>query len=113
MTDKVRLRDVAQAAGVSQGTASNAFARPNLVSEELRAKVLATAARLGYRGPSVQGRLLRAGRVNAIGVATTRPRRPAVRATRRRRTTAAHTRRPRLPRRRMRSRGALAGSSPR
>ena len=69
----VRLRDVAEAAGVSQGTASNAFSRPDLVSEALRERVRAAALRLGYRGPSVQGRLLRAKTVNAIGVATTLP----------------------------------------
>lgn len=69
----VRLADVARAAGVSQGTASNVFSRPEVVREELRERVLAVARELGYKGPDVKGRLLRAGRVNAIGVATIEP----------------------------------------
>ena len=69
----VKLRDVAKAAGVSQGTASNVFNRPDVVREEVRERVQAAAKALGYAGPSLTGRLLRAGRVNAIGVATAEP----------------------------------------
>lgn len=69
----VRLRDVAEAAGVSQGTASNVFNRPDVVRPEVREKVLEAAGKLGYGGPSVAGRLLRAGRVNAVGVAAIEP----------------------------------------
>jgi DNA-binding LacI/PurR family transcriptional regulator len=69
----VRLRDVAAAAGVSQGTASNVFNRPELVREEVRDRVLKAAQKLGYSGPNVAGRLLRAGKVNAIGVAAVEP----------------------------------------
>ncbi|RYD88837.1 MAG: LacI family DNA-binding transcriptional regulator, partial [Sphingomonadales bacterium] len=65
--------DVAKAAGVSQGTASNVFSRPNLVREEVRERVHATAKQLGYAGPDPKGRLLRAGKVNAVGVATAEP----------------------------------------
>jgi DNA-binding LacI/PurR family transcriptional regulator len=65
----VRLADVARAARVSQGTASNVFNRPELVRLEVRERVEATARRLGYVGPDPKGRLLRAGKVNAIGVA--------------------------------------------
>ncbi len=68
-----RLADVAKAAGVSQGTVSNVFNRPELVREEVREHVRAVATRLGYRGPDPKGRLLRAGKVNAIGVATAEP----------------------------------------
>jgi DNA-binding LacI/PurR family transcriptional regulator len=64
----VRLADVARAAGVSQGTASNVFNRPELVRPEVRARVAEAARRLGYGGPDPKGRMLRAGRVNAIGV---------------------------------------------
>ncbi|MBN9009949.1 MAG: LacI family DNA-binding transcriptional regulator [Rhizobiales bacterium] len=64
----VKLADVAKAAGVSQGTASNVFSRPELVRAEVRARVEETARQLGYRGPDPRGRLLRAGKVNAIGV---------------------------------------------
>jgi len=63
-----KLSDVAKAAGVSQGTASNAFNRPELVRPEVRARVEAAARSLGYAGPDPKGRLLRAGKVNAIGI---------------------------------------------
>lgn len=69
----VRLRDVARAAGVSQGTASNVFNRPEIVRPEVRERVETAARELGYAGPSLTGRLLRAGKVNAIGVATAEP----------------------------------------
>ena len=55
----VKLRDVAKAAGVSQGTASNVFNRPDVVREEVRERVHAAAKALGYAGPSLTGRLLR------------------------------------------------------
>ncbi|MHA6297455.1 LacI family DNA-binding transcriptional regulator [Devosia sp. CAU 1758] len=70
---QVKLRDVAKAAGVSQGTASNVFNRPDVVRPEVRERVQAVARDLGYAGPSLTGRLLRAGKVNAIGVATAEP----------------------------------------
>lgn len=69
----VRLKDVATAAGVSQGTASNVFSRPEVVRPEVRERVQAAARELGYAGPSLTGRLLRAGKINAIGVATAEP----------------------------------------
>jgi DNA-binding LacI/PurR family transcriptional regulator len=72
-TGTVKLRDVAQAAGVSQGTASNVFNRPEVVRPEVRERVHEAASKLGYAGPSLTGRLLRAGKVNAIGVATAEP----------------------------------------
>ncbi|AUG54876.1 LacI family DNA-binding transcriptional regulator [Thalassospira marina] len=68
MGNRVRLVDVARAAGVSQGTASNAFGKPHLVREELREKILAAAAELGYRGPHVMARMLRTGKAGALGV---------------------------------------------
>jgi hypothetical protein len=70
---RVKLKDVAKAAGVSQGTASNVFSKPEIVREEVREHVLEVAKRLGYAGPSVTGRLLRAGKVNAVGVAAIEP----------------------------------------
>lgn len=65
-----RLVDVAERAGVSKATASNVFNRPHLVRPEVRARVLAEAEAIGYSGPDPMGRLLSAGKVNAIGVAT-------------------------------------------
>ena len=64
----IRLVDVAEAAGVSRGTASNVFNNPELVRPKLRQKVQAAVRELGYLGPDPKGRLLRAGKFNAIGV---------------------------------------------
>ncbi len=69
----IKLKDVAHAAGVSQGTASNVFSKPEIVREEVREHVLKVAKELGYAGPSITGRLLRAGKVNAVGVAAIEP----------------------------------------
>ena len=69
----IKLRDVAKAAGVSQGTASNVFSKPELVRDEVREHVLEVAKELGYAGPSITGRLLRQGRVNVVGVAAIEP----------------------------------------
>jgi DNA-binding LacI/PurR family transcriptional regulator len=63
-----RLVDVAKAAGVSRGTASNVFNNPELVRPKRRQRVEAAARELGYLGPDPKGRLLRAGKFNAIGV---------------------------------------------
>ena len=68
MKRSVRLADVAKAARVSQGTASNVFNRPELVRAEVRDRVKQSAQTLGYSGPDPKGRLLRAGKVNAIGM---------------------------------------------
>ena len=68
-----RLADVAERAGVSKATASNVFNRPKLVREEVRARVLEAAKAIGYAGPDPRGRMLSAGKVNAIGVATAEP----------------------------------------
>lgn len=72
-SSKVKLADLAKAAGVSQGTASNVFNHPEVVREQVREHVLRVARQLGYSGPNIQGRLLRAGKVNAIGVAAVEP----------------------------------------
>src|SRR6267378_3187089 len=68
MKRMVKLAEVAKAARVSQGTVSNVFNRPGLVRPEVRERVEASARRLGYGGPDPRGRLLRAGKVNAIGI---------------------------------------------
>src|SRR5215471_19171260 len=68
VTKRVRLRDVAAAAGVSVGSASHAFGRPELVSKDVRDRVLAAARDLGYSGPDPTARRLRTGRAGAVGL---------------------------------------------
>jgi DNA-binding LacI/PurR family transcriptional regulator len=65
---KPTLRDVAAAAGVSLGTASNAFSKPELLSDAMRERVLAEARGLGYAGPDPAARRLRTGRAGALGL---------------------------------------------
>lgn len=65
---RITIRDVAQACGVSASTVSNAYNQPTQLSEGLRRTILATAAELGYPGPSAAGRSLRSGKAGAIGV---------------------------------------------
>jgi DNA-binding LacI/PurR family transcriptional regulator len=66
--NSVRLTDVAAAAGVSLGTVSNVFNRPDIVRAQVRDEVMRIAAELGFSGPDPAGRLLMGGRANAIGV---------------------------------------------
>ncbi|MEX0853364.1 MAG: LacI family DNA-binding transcriptional regulator [Bauldia sp.] len=61
-----RLEDVAKAAGVSRGTVSNVFNRPEVVRPEVRKRVRRAARALGYNGPDPTARLFRGGKVNAI-----------------------------------------------
>jgi DNA-binding LacI/PurR family transcriptional regulator len=69
MSDRrATLRDVATAAGVSIGSASNAFNRPELLSDATRERVLGQARRLGYAGPDPAARRLRTGRTGALGL---------------------------------------------
>jgi DNA-binding LacI/PurR family transcriptional regulator len=70
---KLTLMEVARAAGVSKGTASNVFNYPARVRPELRERVEAAARAIGYVGPDPIGRMLSAGKANAIGVATAEP----------------------------------------
>src|SRR5918999_3755307 len=65
---KPTLRDVAAAAGVSLGTASNAFSKPELLSDAMRERVLSKARLLGYAGPDPAARRLRTGRAGALGL---------------------------------------------
>jgi DNA-binding LacI/PurR family transcriptional regulator len=65
---RVRLRDVAERAGVSVGSASQAFGRPELVSDQVRERVLAAAKELGYAGPDPAARHLRTGRTGVLGL---------------------------------------------
>jgi DNA-binding LacI/PurR family transcriptional regulator len=65
------LATVAEAAGVSRTTVSNAYNRPDQLTAELRSRILETARRLGYPGPDPAGRRLRQGHAGGIGVVLT------------------------------------------
>lgn len=67
MKRPITLSDIARAAKVSLGTASNAFNRPDSVRPALKARVEAAAQQLGYAGPDPRGRLLMGAKANAIG----------------------------------------------
>ena len=70
-TDAARratLAQVAELAGVSVMTASYTYNRPERVSDQARAKVLAAAAQLGYAGPDPSARSLRRGSTLTLGV---------------------------------------------
>ncbi len=73
MKGPIRLSDVAKAAGVSLGTASNVFNRPDQVRAAIRDKVTAAATALGYSGPNPTGRILMGGKAHAVGVVTANP----------------------------------------
>ncbi|MCL6525539.1 MAG: substrate-binding domain-containing protein [Thermaceae bacterium] len=64
---RTTLRDVAEAAGVSPSTVSNAYNRPDQLSPGLRERVLEVARQLGY-SPHPLARGLRRGQVGAVGV---------------------------------------------
>jgi DNA-binding LacI/PurR family transcriptional regulator len=68
MAQKPTLALVAHKAGVSIGTASNAFNRPDALSAKLLDRVHAAAEELGYAGPDPSARRLRTGRTGAIGL---------------------------------------------
>lgn len=62
------MKSVAKELGVSPMTVSNAYGRPERVSEAMRERVFEAAHRLGYAGPDPLGRGLRSGRAGALGV---------------------------------------------
>jgi DNA-binding LacI/PurR family transcriptional regulator len=62
------LQTVADTVGVSRSTVSNAYARPDQLSPQLRQRIFEVAHRLGYPGPNPTARSLRRGRAGAIGV---------------------------------------------
>jgi DNA-binding LacI/PurR family transcriptional regulator len=65
------LDTVAQVAGVSRMTVSNAYNRPDQLSDATRERILLIAAELGYPGPDPAGRSLRRGRAGTVGVLLT------------------------------------------
>lgn len=68
---KVTLQDIADVVGVSRMTVSNAFNRPDKLSEALRTQILGTAADLGYGGPDPSARALARGRAGTVGLLLT------------------------------------------
>jgi hypothetical protein len=68
---KVTLQSIADRVGVSRMTVSNAFSRPDQLSADLRAKILAAADELGYVGPDPAARALARGRTGSVGVLLT------------------------------------------
>lgn len=65
---RVTLKDIAKALDIAPSTVSNAYNRPDQLSESLREKIFATANALGYVGPNPMARGLRKGVTNTIGV---------------------------------------------
>ncbi|MFQ3251209.1 MAG: DNA-binding LacI/PurR family transcriptional regulator [Glaciecola sp.] len=68
MKKKLNLTEVAKLLGVSIATVSNAFNRPDQLSEKLRERIMTESAKLGYHGPNLAARSLRMGASGIIGV---------------------------------------------
>src|SRR5919112_1932866 len=70
---RVTLTMIANEVGVSPMTVSNAYNRPDQLSEPLREQILETAKRLGYHGPDPVGRSLRRQRTDVVGILYSNP----------------------------------------
>ena len=68
---RVTLKTIAEHLGVSRMTVSNAFSRPDQLSEDLRARILSAAEELGYAGPDPAARALARGRTGVVGMVLT------------------------------------------
>ncbi|WP_151703765.1 LacI family DNA-binding transcriptional regulator [Nitrincola alkalilacustris] len=68
---RLTIKDIAQKLNVSTATISNAFNRPDQLSEQLRKRILEDCRQLGYDGPNAAARSLRTGRSGIIGVMLT------------------------------------------
>jgi DNA-binding LacI/PurR family transcriptional regulator len=64
----ITLAHVAGALGVSKATVSNAYNRPDQLSAQLRARILAEAERLGYPGPDPIAATFSRRRAGAVGL---------------------------------------------
>ena len=62
------LKSVARAAGVSVSSVSNAYNKPEQLSDAVRARILQVAREQGYAGPDAAARSLRSRRAGAIGL---------------------------------------------
>jgi DNA-binding LacI/PurR family transcriptional regulator len=65
---RMTLKDLGEELGVSPMTISNAFNRPDQLSDALRERILEHARERGYPGPDPLARGLRRGRAGAIGL---------------------------------------------
>jgi DNA-binding LacI/PurR family transcriptional regulator len=65
------LASLAAELGVSRTTVSNAYNRPDQLSQQLRHRVLETARRMGYPGPDPVARSLRTRQARAVGLLLT------------------------------------------
>ncbi|WP_105566486.1 LacI family DNA-binding transcriptional regulator [Microbacterium halophytorum] len=74
-TRRIGIRDVAEHAGVSIATVSNALNRPQRVSDATRTRVSAAVEQLGY-APSPAARMLRAQKSGLIGMTVINIRNP-------------------------------------
>ena len=68
---RVTLQTIADRVGVSRMTVSNAFSRPDQLSNDLRIRILTAAEELGYAGPDPSARALARGTTGAVGVLLT------------------------------------------
>ncbi len=64
----LNLKEVSRLLGVSTATVSNAFNRPDQLSEALRQRILKESAELGYHGPNLAARSLRKGKSDVVAV---------------------------------------------
>lgn len=62
------LKSIAAELGVSNATVSNAFNRPDQLSERKRTEILEACARLGYYGPNKAAQSLRKGKFNIVAM---------------------------------------------
>lgn len=65
---RVTLQTIADEIGVSRTTVSNAFSRPDQLSDDLRQQIMDAARRLGYTGPDPAAQRLRRGEAGVVGV---------------------------------------------
>lgn len=68
MPKRLTVKAMAEKLNVSTATISNAFNRPDQLSEAKRRWILEECKRLGYMGPNAAARSLRTGRTGIVGV---------------------------------------------
>src|SRR6266496_5416248 len=70
--DRIRIADVAEAAGVSKTAVSFAFNNPDRLNHDTAARIRGVADEMGYR-PNPVAQMLTSGRTRTIGVLTPQP----------------------------------------